>query len=117
MVAEIEEAKEVVGDGSGSTTPSSSSYSVSGTRSSWAHSSVSTFGVKYNPPLPDLSMKHSVEALVEGSDMSQLREGNVNPLIISHNTKEFLLIQRVRCRLSMLGGTEKVGWRGMKANA
>lgn len=73
MAAEIEEAKEIEGNGSGSTTPSS--YSVSGTRSSWAHSSVSTFGVRYSPPLPDLSMKHSVEALVEGSDMSQLREG------------------------------------------
>ncbi len=75
MAAEIEEAKEIEGNGSGSTTPSS--YSVSGTRSSWAHSSVSTFGVRYSPPVPDLSMKHSVEALVEGSDMSQLREGTL----------------------------------------
>ena len=86
MVAEMEEAKEVVGDANGSTP--SSSYSVSGTRSSWAHSSVSTFGVKYNPPLPDLSMKHSVEALVEGSDMSQLREGKRQPLHISSKDKK-----------------------------
>lgn len=45
------------------------------TPSDWAHSSVSTFGVRYNPPLPDLSPAHSAEALVEGSDMSMLREG------------------------------------------
>ncbi|PPR08122.1 hypothetical protein CVT24_012366, partial [Panaeolus cyanescens] len=47
-----------------------------GTPASWAHSSVSTFGVRYTPPLPDLSTVHSVEALVEGSDMSMLREGS-----------------------------------------
>lgn len=50
--------------------------SVNGrTPSAWAHSSVSTFGVRYDPPLPDLSPSHSVEALVEGSEMSMLREG------------------------------------------
>ena len=50
--------------------------SVSGhTPSAWAHSSVSTFGVRYDSPLPDLSPAHGVEALVEGSDMSMLREG------------------------------------------
>jgi hypothetical protein len=40
-----------------------------------SHSSVSTFGVRYDPPLPDLSPAHGVEALVEGSKMSMLREG------------------------------------------
>jgi hypothetical protein len=45
------------------------------TPSAWAHSSVSKFGVRYDPPLPDLSPAHSVEALVEGSEMSMLREG------------------------------------------
>lgn len=45
------------------------------TPASWSHSSVSTFGVRYTPPLPDLSPAHSIEALVEGSDMSLLREG------------------------------------------
>jgi hypothetical protein len=40
-----------------------------------SHSSVSTFGVRYDPPLPDLSSAHGVEALVEGSKMSMLREG------------------------------------------
>ncbi len=43
----------------------------------WGHSSVSTFGVRYTPPLPDLSPSQSIEALVEGSDMSLLREGTV----------------------------------------
>ncbi|KAG5639224.1 hypothetical protein H0H81_005298 [Sphagnurus paluster] len=46
------------------------------TPAAWAYSSVSTFGVRYVPPLPDLSIKHSVEALVEGSDMSMIREGS-----------------------------------------
>lgn len=49
---------------------------ISPTPSSWAYSSVSTFGVRYSPPLPDLSTPHSVEALVEGSDMSMIREGS-----------------------------------------
>ena len=51
--------------------------SISGysTPSDWAHSSVSTFGTRYHPPLPDLSPAHGVEALVEGSEMSMLREG------------------------------------------
>jgi len=48
---------------------------LAGTPLSWGLSSVSTFGVRYTPPLPDLSPIHSVEALVEGSDMSLLREG------------------------------------------
>ncbi|KAI5121248.1 hypothetical protein M0805_002294 [Coniferiporia weirii] len=41
---------------------------------SWAYSSVSTFGVRYNPPLANLTTLQGVEALVEGSDMSKLRE-------------------------------------------
>jgi len=32
--------------------------------------------VRYTPPLPDLSTRHSVEALVEGSEMSTLHEGS-----------------------------------------
>lgn len=51
------------------------SNSKDGLPSSWAYSSVSTFGTRYKPPLPDLTMTESVEALVEGSDMSKLREG------------------------------------------
>ncbi|KAF9787168.1 glycosyltransferase family 31 protein [Thelephora terrestris] len=46
-----------------------------GTPLAWAHSSVSTFGERYSPPIQDMSLWHSVEALVEGSDMSMLREG------------------------------------------
>ncbi|KAF7347855.1 Glycosyltransferase family 31 protein [Mycena venus] len=46
------------------------------TPSDWAYSSVSTFGVRYVPPLPDLTIQQSVEALVEGSEMSTLREGS-----------------------------------------
>jgi hypothetical protein len=45
------------------------------TPAAWAYSTVSTFGVRYMPPLPDLTTLQSVEALVEGSDMSVIREG------------------------------------------
>jgi hypothetical protein len=56
------------------------------TPSAWAHSSVSTFGVRYTPPLPDLSPAHGAEALVEGSDMSTLREGTSSVLKKPKNT-------------------------------
>jgi len=46
------------------------------TPTAWAFSSVSTFGVRYQLPLQELSIPHSVEALVEGSEMSQIREGS-----------------------------------------
>ena len=52
------------------------------TPTEWAYSSVSTFGVRYVPPLPDLSTAHSVEALVEGSDLSLIREGMIIPMIV-----------------------------------
>ena len=56
--------------------PSGTDVSVRlGTPLAWAHSSVSTFGARYSPPIQDMSLLHSVEALVEGSDMSMLREG------------------------------------------
>ncbi|KAG9314337.1 glycosyltransferase family 31 protein [Chiua virens] len=45
------------------------------TPSTWAQSSVSTFGVRYQQPIQDMTLAESVEALVEGSDMSSLREG------------------------------------------
>ena len=41
---------------------------------SWVLSSVSTFQVRYSPPIPNLSLAHSIEALVEGSEMSRLRK-------------------------------------------
>ncbi|KAJ7630913.1 glycosyltransferase family 31 protein [Roridomyces roridus] len=55
-----------------------SSLSAGGTPtpSDWAYSSVSTFGVRYSPPGPELNISQSVEALVEGSEMSTLREGS-----------------------------------------
>ncbi|KAI0068220.1 hypothetical protein BV25DRAFT_1911232 [Artomyces pyxidatus] len=43
----------------------------------WSYSTVSKFGVRYSTPLPDLSTLESVEALVEGSGMSQLHEGSI----------------------------------------
>ncbi|TFK41185.1 hypothetical protein BDQ12DRAFT_697078 [Crucibulum laeve] len=46
------------------------------TSAALAHSSVSTFGVRYAPPVPELTPKQSVEALIEGSEMSLLREGS-----------------------------------------
>ncbi|KAF7784293.1 hypothetical protein Agabi119p4_458 [Agaricus bisporus var. burnettii] len=46
------------------------------TLTDWAHSSVSTFGVRYNPPLPELPTRYGIEALVEGSEMSTIREGD-----------------------------------------
>ncbi|PCH33678.1 glycosyltransferase family 31 protein [Wolfiporia cocos MD-104 SS10] len=46
----------------------------------WTQSTVSKFGTRYNPPLPYLSQQTSLEALVEGSEMSQLTEASgVNP--------------------------------------
>ena len=38
-------------------------------------STVSTFGTRYTLPLPNLTIPQSIEALVEGSDMSGLHEG------------------------------------------
>ncbi len=45
----------------------------------WARSTVSTFGTRYVPPYPGLSLEHSVEGLVEGSQMSLVREGASSP--------------------------------------
>lgn len=44
------------------------------TPESWAASTVSVFRQRYSPPLPALSFPHSVEALIEGSAMSLLKE-------------------------------------------
>lgn len=40
----------------------------------WARSTVSKFGQRYSPPLPYLGQQTSIEALVEGSEMSQMTE-------------------------------------------
>ncbi|OCH96129.1 hypothetical protein OBBRIDRAFT_787579 [Obba rivulosa] len=42
----------------------------------WAQSTVSKFGARYAAPVADLDLEYSVEALVEGSAMSQLHEGS-----------------------------------------
>ncbi|KAI9444781.1 hypothetical protein H4582DRAFT_1911232 [Lactarius indigo] len=43
----------------------------------WSRSTVSTFGTRYVLPLPNLTVPQSIEALVEGSDMSGLYEGSI----------------------------------------
>ena len=45
---------------------------------SWSRSSVSTFGGRYQQPIQDMTLAESVEALVEGSGMSRLRQGSFN---------------------------------------
>ncbi|OSD03388.1 glycosyltransferase family 31 protein [Trametes coccinea BRFM310] len=40
----------------------------------WSHSTVSKFGSRYSPPTGDLNLDYSVEALVEGSDMSMIHD-------------------------------------------
>jgi hypothetical protein len=44
------------------------------TPESWSFSTVSVFRQRYSPPLPSLTFPHSVEAMVEGSPMSSLKE-------------------------------------------
>lgn len=51
-----------------------------GTPASWAQSSVSTFHVRYTPPVSDLGTLESIEALVEGSEMSSLRPDTTSSL-------------------------------------
>lgn len=49
----------------------------------WARSTVSKFGQRYSPPLPYLGQQTSIEALVEGSEMSQLTECTSQALRLS----------------------------------
>ena len=48
----------------------------------WTRSTVSTFGIRYSLPIPDLTADQSIEALVEGSEMSLLREGKPHVLYL-----------------------------------
>ncbi|KAI0285339.1 hypothetical protein BGY98DRAFT_1092947 [Russula aff. rugulosa BPL654] len=48
-----------------------------GAPAEWAGSSVSKFGTRYSMPLPNLTVPQSIEALVEGSEMSNLYEGSM----------------------------------------
>ncbi|EIW86749.1 glycosyltransferase family 31 protein [Coniophora puteana RWD-64-598 SS2] len=70
--------------GGNSLTEISSALSSSAipTPTEWAHSSVSTFGVRYVDPAKDLSLSQSVEALVEGSGLSHLRMGKLSESLL-----------------------------------
>ena len=82
MVAELERSSQAAT--AGGVTPTAA-VGLAGMPLSWGHSSVSMFGVRYTPPLPDLSPAHSVEALVEDSYMSLLREGAFLPCFLKEN--------------------------------
>ncbi|SJL05639.1 uncharacterized protein ARMOST_08985 [Armillaria ostoyae] len=68
----------------------------------WAHSSVSTFGVRYSPPMPSLSTHEAIEALVEGSDMSAISEGSAMSSEYAWSHREG---RKTRYESSRLGGT------------
>lgn len=72
------------------------------TPAEWAHSSVSTFRTRYTPPLSNLSIPQSVEALVEGSEMS-LREGMTPGHAWAHREG-----RRTRYQGQRVGGTVAV---------
>jgi hypothetical protein len=76
IVSYFDKTPQDILEDSASAWPSAVSGSNGGTPSAWAYSTVSTFGVRYMPPLPDLTTWQSIEALVEGSDMSVIREGS-----------------------------------------
>lgn len=44
----------------------------------FSHSTVSQFGTRYSPPAPNLTPMQSVEALIEGSPMSKVGQGNLD---------------------------------------
>jgi hypothetical protein len=80
----------------------------------WTRSTVSTFGVAYSPPVQGLSTQQSVEALVEGSEMSKLKESegsfytpSINIWLMCVQTAQYLSI--------MHGNIAKVGGGGTKA--
>ncbi|KAI0322630.1 hypothetical protein OF83DRAFT_1254585 [Amylostereum chailletii] len=57
--------------------PSTSNNNALSIPTQWSYSTVETFGTRYSPPLPDLTPAQSIEALVEGSEMSLLHEGSI----------------------------------------
>ncbi|KAJ7071054.1 glycosyltransferase family 31 protein [Mycena amicta] len=81
-----------------------SSLTVGGTPtpSDWAFSTVSTFGVRYVPPVPNLTTEQSIEALVEGSEMSTLREGSPKTPAYAWARREG---RRTRYQGQRVGGT------------
>ncbi|EGN98663.1 glycosyltransferase family 31 protein [Serpula lacrymans var. lacrymans S7.3] len=68
----------------------------------WSLSSVSTFGVRYSPPLSDMSLLESVEALVEGSHMSRIREDSTTEAEIAWSRRES---RNIRYENKRVGGT------------
>lgn len=48
-----------------------------GTPANWVLSSVSTFQVRYSPPVQGLTLNYSVEALVEGSGLSKIKQREI----------------------------------------
>ncbi|KAI0348596.1 hypothetical protein BDW22DRAFT_107257 [Trametopsis cervina] len=48
-----------------------------GTPHEWVLSSVSTFRVRYTPPVQGFALNHSIESLVEGSELSSMKSRNV----------------------------------------
>ncbi|KAL6309931.1 hypothetical protein BKA93DRAFT_722295 [Sparassis latifolia] len=70
--------------------------------STWAYSSVSKFRARYAPPVPDLALAQSVEALVEGSEMSLLHEGGARTPLHAWKDREG---RRTRYGGARVGGT------------
>jgi hypothetical protein len=64
----------ILGSGAGSNAVTQATMNIP---PEWAHSSVMTFRTRYMEPIQGLSTMQSVEALIEGSEMSKLREGGI----------------------------------------
>jgi hypothetical protein len=63
----------------------------------WSLSTVSTFGTRYALPLPNLTIPQSIEALVEGSDMSGHIRGCV-VYFLSHVSAHSVIREQLVCR-------------------
>jgi len=59
-----------------------------GTPAAWVLSSVATFQVRYTPPVPGLSVDHSIEALIEGTEMSKMKKRNVTAADMAYRNRE-----------------------------
>jgi len=73
-------------------------------KTSWSYSSVSTFGLRYTPPLPNLTTAETAEALVEGSEMSLVRPGYG----LSRQAWELRPTRSIRYEHNRIGGTVAV---------
>ncbi|KAI0032761.1 hypothetical protein K488DRAFT_30311, partial [Vararia minispora EC-137] len=70
-------APDITGPNSGSTAAGATLSTALPIPREWTRSTVTTFGTRYAEPIAGLSTLSSVEALVEGSVMSQLHEGAI----------------------------------------